>query len=557
MWRLKGLVLIVVAVVLAAAWWSLSNAPDDYESRAKVALLPDSANPELVPFYGQAVENLLPTYAEIVESQTFLDEIARRLPFETTGSELEGEIRADPVSGIGVLDIIATSPDPGRAQQVARATAEGLVRRLAGNGIVDVSLLDEPRLPTETTAPSAGVVLTIGLLMGVLFGCAAAISWDRFFARVNTPDELGVASGLPVLGVLPETRRMDQRRIVIGEPGLFELEESLRSLRTNLLFATGDDGGGPTIVTALNPGDGKSMVAANLAILTAELGMSVLLVDADLYRPVQHQVFGVSNEIGLSSIVEFGLSPEDVVVSTHVENLRLVPAGPPIASRAKELRVYLETMADFSTMADVIIVDSPPLRAGDEVRLLAAFSRRVVLLVRAGSVSARDLQHSVDSLRSIGGDVLGLVLTRAEHLSDDAMKHYRYYRDPGESAPSASSGLEQGSGNRGRSTARLDGGAVQESPGRDFPDRRPRRSTRPTSGLSPLPDRRGGRPTQPGRRSPPTPPVVPAPGESAIPEPQVPEGSGPRPAPLLDPAQHASAEDESFDAPTPTMADPG
>ncbi|MEA3020048.1 MAG: tyrosine-protein kinase [Actinomycetota bacterium] len=440
-WRRWLVVVVVLVVVVAAAGWQLSTQPDIYESRAKIALLPDSANPQLVPFYSQAVDSLLPTYAQIVESRSFLDHVASQLPFPATSASIGGSIRAVPVARVGVLDVVGSSHEPQRAQQLAETTAKAFVERLAGNGILTVTMLDDARVPVTPAKPKPKLVYGVAVLLGLLFGGLGAVGWDRYFGRVNSVADLQALTSVAVLAVLPEVRQLRRRRVVLGDPALIELEESLRSLRTNVFFATSDIGKGTTIITGLSPGDGKSTVAANLAVMTAELGLSVVLVDGDVHRPSQHEIFGLPNDVGLSSTVLDGVPAASLPLPTIYPNLRVVTAGPPLSSRAEELRLYLEALPTFGELAEVVLVDSPPIRAADEVRILAAFSARVVLLVRAGSVTGRQVEQAIESLRQVGATLLGLVLARGKSREvNEAIRYYRDYRrevagDPAAPAP--------------------------------------------------------------------------------------------------------------------------
>src|SRR2546421_5265100 len=215
LWRRKVIVLVAVLLTVGAAAWSLSSASNVYESNAKVLLLPDASNPTLVPFSGQAVENLLPTYAQVVESRSFLQDVASGLPFNVTANQLGGAVRAEPVAKLGVLAIIAKDGSPRRAQEMSEATASALIDRLRGNGIMKVSLLDHAQLPTSPISPRPKLVYAVALLAGLLFGGAAAIGWDRFFGRVNTVADLAEVSDLPILAVLPEARGLKERKIVV------------------------------------------------------------------------------------------------------------------------------------------------------------------------------------------------------------------------------------------------------------------------------------------------------------------------------------------------------
>jgi succinoglycan biosynthesis transport protein ExoP len=443
LWRRKGFVVGGILVVVAVAGSFVLTRDPVYESRATIALLPDGDNPELVPFYGQAVESLLPTYARLVESRTFQDAVAAELSFPISDEALAASVFADPVPDIGVLEMVGRSTSPAQAQAMSQGVATQFVDELADNGIVTVRLIDPARVPTEPISPSPTLVMVVAALVGALMGAAAAVAWERSFKKVKTVPELAEVSGLKVLGAFPEEESLrDTRRLVVGDPGAVQLEESLRGLRTNLLFAVQRHQQGALLVTGLNPQDGKSTIAANLAVTVAELGFSVLLIDGDIHRPVQHDFFDLSNGAGLTSTVLDDADPSTLLQSTKYEGLKVVPAGRPLETRAQEVSLYLKHLPRFASLAEIVLIDSPPLRAAEDVRLLAAFSGSVLLLVRAGASSPAQVRQALDSLEMLETRVLGTVLTMApKETSSGASEYYQYRRaDTGddENPPGAS-----------------------------------------------------------------------------------------------------------------------
>jgi capsular exopolysaccharide synthesis family protein len=373
----------------------------------------------------------------LIESRSFLDQVALDLPYEMSGARLGESVHGEPVPDIGVLEMVARGPSPAVAQAMAQGVADEFVRQLADNGIVSIRTIDPARLPTRTVAPSPVLVLGVAVLVGLALGALAGLAWERTFGRVETSEDLTGASGLTVLGVLPEQRRLRRsRQLVVGNDQLYIVEENLRILRTNLLFAARDRPGGAILVTGLNPQDGKSTVAANLAVIIAELGISVLLIDGDVHRPVQHELFALSNDRGLTSTLLEDVEPSSLLQPTQYAGLQVVTAGPPLEGRSQELHLFLQQLPRFSSLAEVVLVDSPPLRADDDVRLLAAFSGTVMVLVRAGANSARQVREAIEGLRMLEAKLLGVVLTMAEgEGSVSAGEYYRYRRADGVAAP--------------------------------------------------------------------------------------------------------------------------
>ncbi len=407
----RKLVAIVTAVlVLAGGLLFLALEPRVYESSASVALLPVARQPDTLGAYDAIVTRLLPLYASKVDSQTFLDRVATRLPERLDGKDLKGRVFAKPDPGAAVLKLVARANDPQQAARRARATLQEFLFELRGTRIIGFEVIDQPRVPDAPVSPRPLLVLASSLLLAAFLAAAVAVAWERLFGRIRDLEELEAASGVPVLGAVPNERRLRSfpRALFVGDPSMGVVEEGLRDIRAVLL---GPGRGAPTFqkitLTSLSPEEGKSTVAANLAVVIAEVGLHVLVVDADTHRPRQHEIFGVPNEQGLSTAVDV----ETVLQPTRFPKVSILTAGPPLQRRSEIVEQYVHVVPKLNEFADVVLIDSAPLGAVADVRLLAAMTDGAVLLVRAGSTSAGQLRHTLQGLDAVGVPVLGLVLT--------------------------------------------------------------------------------------------------------------------------------------------------
>ncbi|MBX5464378.1 MAG: CpsD/CapB family tyrosine-protein kinase [Clostridia bacterium] len=206
--------------------------------------------------------------------------------------------------------------------------------------------------------------------------------------------------------------------------------EAFRTLRTNLQFAAAGRGRLQVIlVTSPGPGEGKSVVAANLAIVLAQGGRRTLLLDGDLRRPVQHRLLEKSGRRGLTNLLaEPGREPEELVQPAGVDGLDLLPAGPvppnPAELVATEgVRKVLEWARERYA---AVVVDAPPVLAVTDAVLLATHVDGVLLVSRAGQTRNEALQAAVETLRRSQIPVVGAVLNEVHYRGSDAY-YYSYY----------------------------------------------------------------------------------------------------------------------------------
>jgi len=188
--------------------------------------------------------------------------------------------------------------------------------------------------------------------------------------------------------------------------------EAYRSLRTALLLSRGE-GLTTVMVTSPCPMDGKSITASNLAVVMAQLGRSVLVVDADLRKPRQHEIFKVSNRTGLTSYLTKLSDLESIIVHTRIRNLYVVPSGPQAPNPAELLST--ERMREFMVLVrrrdfDLVILDTPPMLPVADASLLGAMSDGAVLCLRAGKVLREDAVSCKDRLDLADVKLLGAVL---------------------------------------------------------------------------------------------------------------------------------------------------
>lgn len=293
--------------------------------------------------------------------------------------------------------------------------------------------------------PNLLICLSLGTLMGLIVGGGAAAVQELRDQSFKTPDDVQSALEAPLLSHVP-TIQLDGNRqlaaaiaesqsqlaphVVAHHLPRSQESEVFRGLRTSLFFRAGADGLKTIAFTSPHKGDGKTTVVANLAVSIAQSGRSVLLVDADMRRPRIATTFGVQATEGLARIISDGVDPWDLVVSTDVGNLSVLPCGAPPENPA-ELLTH-PRFAEFLNLArdrfDYVLIDCPPVLAVTDPCIVAGLVDAVVLVIRVSRDGRPESRHVKELLDDAGAKLIGAVV----NCSDEAGVrhaggyHYRY-----------------------------------------------------------------------------------------------------------------------------------
>ncbi|HKV09569.1 MAG TPA: polysaccharide biosynthesis tyrosine autokinase, partial [Thermoanaerobaculia bacterium] len=330
----------------------------------------------------------------------------------------------------------------------------------------NVRIIDQALVPGGPSAPSLRKDLSYGLLLGLLLGVGCALLIEFLDRTVKSADEIERRLGLPPLATIqdiveagklygsgygygygtdPEeapagrikraarsTARLEKKKASApgqgqGQAAQIELvpherprtliSEAYRSLRTALLLSSAREIKIIAVTSAM-AGEGKTATAANLAVVLAQLGRQVLIVDCDLRKPRLHQVFHVSNRFGLVNQLTSVVEPDAVFLPTEVPNLWVTPSGP-IPPNPSELLAsdrMREWLKAVRNRFDYVVVDTPPALAVTDATLVGMLVDGVVLTLRSGKVTRDEARSCRDKLRRAGIKILGAVLNRHRPL---------------------------------------------------------------------------------------------------------------------------------------------
>ena len=283
------------------------------------------------------------------------------------------------------------------------------------------SIIREATVPVNPAGlPKMAVWIAAGIA-GLLFGTAVAFLVERLDATARNEDDVSLALGSKVLGSVPTfgfgNRAGSSAAVMLindRKPRLAQARESIRRLRSSLQFTAASSDGQVFLMTSAFPGEGKSVVSANLAAALAQSGKKVALVNADMRRPTMELILNVPNTDGLSNF----LTGRDEVMNLRevqgVKGLFFVPAGPPPANPGELLGSpqFERLVKDLRTHADYVLIDSPPVLSTADAVTASRYADGVIVVVDSRRTETSDLLRVRDDLDRAGATLVGAVLNK-------------------------------------------------------------------------------------------------------------------------------------------------
>lgn len=286
--------------------------------------------------------------------------------------------------------------------------------------------------PNEPYAPRKLLNLVLGVLAGLTIAAGLVLLLQYLDNTVKATLDFPEVVGGPLLATvrsIPKIRPGRGQLFMIDDPKSVPAE-SIRLLRTNIEFASATRELVTISLTSASPGEGKSTIAANLAVALAQAGFITAIIDADLRRPTQHRIFELQNDRGLSTLLAY---PERewkwASHPTMLPNLTVIPAGPipPNPADLLSLDRLRQILADLRTEVDVIIIDSPPVLAVSDPLIIAAHVDGVALVTIGGKTRLDTLKRAAQVLQRGAPRILGVVLNQQADGGDSGYYYQEYH----------------------------------------------------------------------------------------------------------------------------------
>ena len=338
-----------------------------------------------------------------------------------------------------------------RDVDASRQLYEGLLEKLKEAGVAaglksnNFRIVDNARPPAGPIEPDIPRNLLFGLVLGLASGVGLAFVLEALDSTVRTTEQAQMISGLASLGMIPlgskSTREgSNPKRLVLTTSKeavelvtqvrpQSQMAESYRALRTSLLLSSLGAPPKVIMITSALPQEGKTTTSINTAVVLAQKGVRVLLIDGDLRRPSIHKTLGMGPHSGLSNVLTGSTTLDEAIVrTTLLPNLFVLPAGTPPPNPAELLASsnMRDVLLQLREQYDHIVIDTPPSLSVTDAVVLSPRADAVILVIRSGQTSKQALRRSRDILFQVNAKLVGVLLNAVDLTSPDYYYYYEY-----------------------------------------------------------------------------------------------------------------------------------
>jgi succinoglycan biosynthesis transport protein ExoP len=418
-----------------------------------------------------------PSYPKVAQLNTQLKEIDAQILAETR--KIAGKIRGQYMAALQRENMLHEALEKQKQEanklnesaiqysilkrdlETYRTLYEGLMQKMKEAGVSaglksnNFRIVDVARVPTTPIEPNIPRNLAFAFMLGLTSGVGLAFLLEGLDNTVRTTEQAQMISGLPPLGMIPMGSRTaregaNAKRLVIATSKeavelvtqvrpQSQMAESYRALRTSLLLS--NLGAPPKVImiTSALPQEGKTTTSINCAVVLAQKGIRVLLIDADLRRPSIHKTLGMGPRSGLSNVLTGSATLQQTITRSPVlPNLSVLPAGTPPPNPAELLASpnMRDVLEELRGQYDHIVIDTPPTLSVTDAVVLSPRADAIVLVIRSGHTTKQALRRSRDILMQVNAKVSGVLLNAVDLSSPDYYYYYeyqgkysRYYRD--------------------------------------------------------------------------------------------------------------------------------
>lgn len=378
----------------------------------------------------RAAERQAQTYSRLVTLRPVLEETIQRLGLSLSPEAVSEKLSVVPIRDTQLIVVSASDASPERAATIANTVGQVFIDQITESEPgTRVRVAEHATPPADSVSPRITLNTTLASMLGLLVAAGLVALIGYLDDTVKNSEDVRGLTGKPALATIPLLQTRDGVEVAVSQRS--PATESFRGLRTNLQFASVGRDMRSLVLTSARPGDGKTTTVANLGVVLAQGGQQVILVDADLRKPRLHKLFkGLTNRAGLTNVLISGpaVDLDALLQPTEIPGVRVLttgplPPNPPDLLNSSGMRALI---AQLEQIADIVIIDSPPMVVSDPL-IVAGLVDGIVVVTLAGRARSGILTRMIEDLEPTGTPLFGIVVNQVDLAGEDYYYYYQSY----------------------------------------------------------------------------------------------------------------------------------
>ncbi|MCI9039319.1 MAG: polysaccharide biosynthesis tyrosine autokinase [Clostridia bacterium] len=432
------IVLILFLFILCGYFYSYNMVVPKYKSISTMLLTSDNVNKDNDSLTQNDInlnKNLIGTYGRILKSSSVLNKVIERLHLDMEEDELYQNIEIEEVKDTQIIEIGVIHEDPAEAQKIAGTLNDVFIQEIREFYKIDnISIVDQASYATEPYNIHHMVDIVMFLVAGIVV-CTVMVSIVYVLdTTIKIEQDIEEYVGLNVVGVVPFHKSKTNEELIVHHHSKSVVSEAFKTIRTNIAFSKSKEESKTILFTSCNASEGKSWITANMAVAYAWSNKNVIIVDADMRKGRQHNIFEVSNENGLSECLREIKDSEDYktlknyIKQTNVPKVHIITIGavPPNPSELLSSGKLNELIQMLKCVYDVVIIDGTPCNLVADSIPVSRIVDSTVLVTECRRTKIEDLKNVVKLIQNVGGNIEGAILNKKEIKGKEYGKGYYY-----------------------------------------------------------------------------------------------------------------------------------
>ena len=388
---------------------------------------------------------LVSTYSELIKSQKVLRDVVADTGINITEEQLKKEISIESVLSTSLINISIEDKIPENSSKIANEIANVFTKKVAEiYNINNVQIVNQAEIPQEPSNINHKKDIVIFGLVGLLVSITYIIIANMLDTTIKSSEELDDIFGLPILASIPmygkKSQKGNDKELIVDKDPKSPISEVFRTLRANIQFMNTKKKSKVVLITSTVEGEGKSWIAANLAVTFAQAGKLTLLIDADMRKGRQYDTFNIKAKPGISNYLSGIINEnkeknedeindiENYIQETQIKNLYVIPSGdvPPNPSELLLSHKMKEVIKKLKEQCDVIIVDGTQCDLIADSLVLARLADTTIITTAYKQTKKENLRKVIEKIINVGGKNIGFVLNKV-HISEKKYEESYYY----------------------------------------------------------------------------------------------------------------------------------